>query len=191
MWGSNLAVTNDSPVCVFFTVLCCIALMIDAVSSQALSQRLMSLPASHMKLSEAYRLVLYIFAHSGWPHLCNNSALFLIVGTGLERRFGSVGLEKVIVLSAVGVGLMNFALSSTALVGASGVVFAFIFLRASLDATAGEVPVSFLLVGFFWSAKELMSTEANVSHAAHLAGGVVGAALGLRKDWRRAAGLAE
>ena len=77
---------------------------------------------------------------------------------------------------------MNFILfPGAALCGASGVIFAFILLTSFTGVRQGEIPLTFLLVAAVYlgqQAAQGLFFRDNISNLTHIAGGVIGAAMG-------------
>lgn len=68
----------------------------------------------------------------------------------LEEKYSSQTLAAVIAITAFGTSLMNYIFfPSTALCGASGVVFAFILLSSFTNFKEGELPLTFILGAYF------------------------------------------
>jgi len=96
--------------------------------------------------------------------------------------FGSQNLVVVILAVALASAFAHIAVGGvhTHQLGASGVVFAFILLNSLVSAKYGKIPISFLLVATLWIGDEAIKffSESQISHHAHIAGGVVGAMAG-------------
>ena len=70
---------------------------------------------------------------------------------------------------------------STALCGASGVVFAFILLSSFTNFKEGELPLTFVLVAVFFIGQQIwegITVQDNISNMAHIVGGIIGGILG-------------
>ena len=73
--------------------------------------------------------------------------MILVLGPVLEEKYGSKDLIFVIVATAIVTGLVNFIFfSNVALMGASGVVFAFILLSSMTGFRSREIPMTFIIV---------------------------------------------
>lgn len=66
--------------------------------------------------------------------------------------------------------------------GASGVVFMMILLVSFTNVSAGEIPVTFILVALLFIGKELLQTvEVNqIAESAHIIGGLCGSFFGFK-----------
>ena len=65
--------------------------------------------------------------------------------------------------------------------GASGIVFMFILLSSISNAKAKEIPLTFILIACLYVGKEIITAATatdNVSHFAHIIGGVCGGVFG-------------
>ena len=125
----------------------------------------------------------HIFMHDGIPHLRNNMTHMLLVGPSSEAVFGSGNLILIILAVAISSGIAHILIGQphTRQLGASGVCFAVILLNSLVSAKRGKIPVSFLLTALWWLGDEfidLLFAGDNVSHHAHLVGGIVGACAG-------------
>jgi len=119
--------------------------------------------------------------HGGWDHYIGNFMLILLLGPILEERHGSLGLLFMMLITALVTGLVNVAVSSHPLLGASGIVFMMILLASTANIKQGEIPLTFIAVALIYMGGELYraaTANDNVSHMAHLIGGLAGAAFG-------------
>ena len=100
----------------------------------------------------------------------------------LEEKYGSKALLEVIGMTALATGLINYIFFwDIALCGASGVVFAFIVLSSFTEFKQGEIPLTFILIMFFYVGEQVYEAFAvndNISNMAHIVGGIVGGVVG-------------
>ena len=69
------------------------------------------------------------------------------------------------------------------LLGASGVVFAFIILSSVTSFRTGEIPLTFVLVAIIFLGQQIIQglfVADNISNLSHFAGGVIGGAAGFK-----------
>lgn len=115
--------------------------------------------------------------------------LLLVVGPMLEEKYGSANIIEVIFITAVVTGLVNFMFfPSTALLGASGVVFAFILLSSLSSLREGTIPMTFILVAIIYIGGQIydgLFVASNVSNLTHILGGAVGSAWGFAMTHHR------
>ena len=108
--------------------------------------------------------------------------LLLIVGQLIEEKYGSSNLLFVILATALVTGIVNYIFfPHVQLLGASGVVFAFILLSPFTSVKEGSIPITLVLVAVLYIGGQIYSgvaTQDNVSHLTHIIGGCVGAGLG-------------
>ena len=116
-----------------------------------------------------------------------NASYILLLGPMLEEKYGSAVLVKVIVITAVITTLVNYIFfPGIALLGASGVVFAFIILTSFTGFRSGEIPLTFLLIAVIFIGQQIYEgafIKDDVSHLSHIIGGAVGAVIGY--SWNR------
>jgi membrane associated rhomboid family serine protease len=125
-------------------------------------------------------LVTHIIGHASWNHLIANFAIILLIGPILEETYGSLALVVMILITALITGFINTMLFSTALLGASGVVFMMILLVSFTNFNRGEIPLTFILVLILYLGRELLNSFSsnNISEFAHIAGGFCGSLFG-------------
>ena len=126
-------------------------------------------------------LFTHMLGHANWEHYLGNFMLILLLGPILEERHGSMKLIAMMLLTALVTGLANVMLSSSPLMGASGIVFMMILLASTANIKAGELPLTFIAVAIIYLGGEIYRAVANtdqVSHMAHLIGGAAGGLFG-------------
>lgn len=100
----------------------------------------------------------------------------------LEEKYGSKDILLVILITAVVTGAFHMIFNPfTRLLGASGVVFAFILLSSLTSFDDGGIPVTFILVAVIYIGEQiyqLIAITSNVSNITHIIGGAVGATFG-------------
>ena len=108
--------------------------------------------------------------------------LILVVGPLLEEKYGSSNLLFVILATALVTGIVNYIFfPHVQLLGASGVVFAFILLSPFTGVKEGTVPVTLVLVALIYIGGQVydgLFLKDNVANLTHILGGLVGAGLG-------------
>ena len=111
------------------------------------------------------RLIGHIFGHAGWSHFINNIMMILILGPMLEEKYGSKDILLVILITAVVTGAFHMIFSPfTRLLGASGVVFAFILLSSLTSFDDGGIPVTFILVAVIYIGEQIYQLIAITSN---------------------------
>ena len=115
-------------------------------------------------------------------HLTGNLMTLLILGPILEDRYGGKTLSLIIAITAVVTGVASFILfPNVALMGASGVVFAFILLASFTSFKDREIPLTFILVAVLYLGQQIYQgifVDDNVSQFTHILGGITGTVIG-------------
>jgi rhomboid protease GluP len=139
------------------------------------------------------RLFGHVFGHASWSHYTGNMVLFLVLGPLLEEKYGSAALLKMFAITAVISGLIYMIFyPSSALLGASGIVFMMIVLSSVAGMKDGKIPLTLILVVIIYLGGEISDSingaSDGIAHMAHIVGGLCGAAFGFlmtRKKARR------
>ncbi len=179
----RIHITFNLPVILSFVGVCLLALILDKITGGISTLKLFSVYRSSFLNPLTYvRLIGHIFGHAGWTHFINNIMMILILGPMLEEKYGSKDILLVILITAVVTGAFHMIFSPfTRLLGASGVVFAFILLSSLTSFDDGGIPVTFILVAVIYIGEQiyqLIAVTSNVSNITHIIGGAVGATFG-------------
>lgn len=179
----RIRITFNSPVILSFVGVCLLALILDKITGGISTLKLFSVYRSSFLNPLTYvRLIGHIFGHAGWSHFINNIMMILILGPMLEEKYGSKDILLVILITAVVTGAFHMIFSPfTRLLGASGVVFAFILLSSLTSFDDGGILVTFILVAVIYIGEQiyqLIAITSNVSNITHIIGGAVGATFG-------------
>ena len=179
----RIRITFNSPVILSFVGVCLLALILDKITGGISTLKLFSVYRSSLLNPLTYvSLIGHIFGHAGWSHFINNIMMILILGPMLEEKYGSKDILLVILITAVVTGAFHMIFSPfTRLLGASGVVFAFILLSSLTSFDDGGIPVTFILVAVIYIGEQiyqLIAITSNVSNITHIIGGAVGATFG-------------
>lgn len=172
----------NAPITLGFSLICIIALLLNMVSSGKTNVLFFSTYGSSLLSPMTYiRLLGHIFGHANVDHLVSNLLYILLLGPMLEEKYGK-RLIIVILSTAAVTGIVHNLLSpNTMLLGASGVVFAFIIL-ASITGNEEGVPVTLIIVALLWIGSEIytgITTADSVSQLTHIVGGLTGGIIGL------------
>lgn len=182
----------DAQAVVLYAAVCVLVFVVD-VFMRGTAERLASPSWRYFSVKSPRSwlcLVTHVVAHKDWAHLKTNMVNLLLVGPAAEREFGTTRIAAVGATVAIASALahMAFGHSDAGQLGGSGVVSALILLNSLGAASSGRVPLTFLLTALFWLSDEVQSAiiRDGVSHAAHLAGALVGTAAGYAIHARRA-----
>lgn len=120
--------------------------------------------------------LLYIFGHADLQHLFANLSFFLVLSPIVEKAYGQKKFLLMIAIAALFTAIIHVLFWENGLLGLSGIVFMLIILSTLIHAKSNEIPMTFILVLLFYFSQEvyLSFSKDNVSHMAHLAGGISG-----------------
>lgn len=178
----KLKIKYNSPVVLTFALVCALTLLANFLT-QGASNRLLFI-ARRGSLADPLtwlRLFTHVLGHASWEHYAGNMMLFLLIGPMLEEKYGSRDLLLVIAVTALVTGVVHCMVSTGGLLGASGVVFAFIILASMTSFRSGEVPLTLILVVILYLGREVaqgLLSQDTVSQLAHIVGGVTGGGCG-------------
>ena len=173
-----------------FAVLCFAALLLNMLTKGSTNRLLFSVYRSSFANPLAYvRVFTHVLGHADWSHLIGNMMYILLLGPILEERYGSLNILFVMMCTALVTGVINLVFfPHVSLLGASGVVFAMILLLAMTPSEKKTIPITFILVVLLYIGQEVytaVTVADNVSHMAHIIGGLVGGFLGfLMNKWK-------
>ena len=181
---------NNSPVIMGFTLACFVVLLLGMVTGDMTNRLFFSVYRASLKDPLTYiRFVGHIFGHSGWQHFFNNMLMIVIIGPMLEEKYGSDRLMVLILITALTTGIIHFIFfPGSALLGASGVAFAFLLLGSITRSRDGAFPLTFVLVAVVYLGDQVyqgLFVKDNVANLTHIIGGVVGALYGFTVNKRR------
>lgn len=181
--GKNgLRVTYNAPVTLTFSLLCIAALGLDLITGGASTRAAFSVYRCPLSPLAFVRFFGHVLGHAGFGHLAGNLGLVLVLGPGLEERYGGRCLAAAMVCTALASGLAQFLFfPGTALLGASGVVFMMVLLSAFGCSNGTGIPLTLVLVAVFYLGGEIVDAffvRDGVSQAAHIIGGACGVGAG-------------
>lgn len=181
--GKKIRLSFNSPVILGFTLACFIVLILDKATGSASTLALFSVYRSSLASPFTYiRFFGHVLGHASWDHFFGNIMMLLVVGPLLEEKYGSANILFVILATALVTGVINFIFfPHVQLLGASGVVFAFILLASFTSIEDGKIPLTFILVALIYIGQQVydgLFIRDNVSNLTHILGGIVGSSLG-------------
>lgn len=176
-------ITFNAPVVLSMAAISFVATLLNYITGGASGRALfLTYHSSLLSPMTWVRAFTHIFGHADWTHLIGNMSYLLLLGPMLEEKYGSRTLIEVIAVTALATSLVNYVIfPSSALCGASGVVFAFIVLSSFTGFKDGEIPLTFILVVVFFIGQQVIEgifVRDNISNTAHIVGGIVGGLLG-------------
>lgn len=181
----KFAIVINAPVILGFAGLCTLALVLGTLTGGVSTSLVFSVYRSSLTNLLTYvRFFGHVFGHAGISHLVNNMMFILVIGPMLEEKYGSRDIMWVITVTALVTGVFHFIFfPGQALLGASGVVFAFILLASMTGFREREIPLTFILVAVLYLGQQVYEgvfVSDNVSQLTHILGGCVGAIVGFR-----------
>jgi rhomboid protease GluP len=174
---AKLRITYNAPVVLTFAILALIATFLPL----EIRLHYFSAHPKFIEWSSYLGLFSHPLGHANWEHYIGNFMLILLLGPILEERHGSARLLFMMAVTALVTGLVNIAVGSGPLMGASGIVFMMILLASTANIKQGEIPLTFIAIALIYLGGEVYraaTANDNVSHMAHLIGGLAGAAFG-------------
>lgn len=174
----------NSPVVLSFALLSLGALLLGVLTGGDSTRQFFSVYRA--PLSDLWtwpRFVLHVLGHTGYSHYIGNMMMILVIGPPLEEKYGGRNLLSAILLTALVSGLVQWLFfPSSALLGASGIVFMMIAMSSLSGMREGCIPLTLILVLVLYIGGEIVSGFAhsdNISQLTHIVGGICGAFLGL------------
>ena len=176
-------ITFNSPIVLGFVIISLGVMVANYLTMGVSNQLLFTTYHSSLVSPLTYvRLFTHVLGHAGWSHYIGNMMYMLLLGPMLEEKYGSSNILFVILTTAIVTGVVNFIFfPRVQLLGASGVVFAFILLSSFTSIREGTIPVTFILVAIIYIGGQIYDgifVRDNVSNLTHIIGGAVGSGLG-------------
>lgn len=186
----RIVIRFNAPVILSFALLSLLALVLGNLTNGATTYRYFSVYRSSLSDPLTYiRFFGHVLGHAGYDHYMGNMLLLLLVGPGIEEKYGHRTTALCIAVTALVTGLVQFILfPATALLGASGIVFMMIVLSSFTEMGKEGIPITLILVVVFYLGGELMdglSALDNVSQLTHIVGGICGLVFGFTIKKRR------
>ena len=179
----RLKIDYNAPFCLSFAITCMLVFVVGIISSGWTTIHWFSISGSSSFLdwTTSPRLILHVLGHGSVQHLFFNLTVLLLVGPLLEEMYGPGLLLVLALVTAVLTGLVMVLLFSGSLIGASGIVFAFIILSSFANAKSGTIPLTFILICLIFLGGEIIRAigqQDNIAQFAHIIGGLLGGAAG-------------
>ena len=173
----------NAPAILTFVAVCIAVQLINIITKGASNAAVFSVYRSSLLNPLTYlRCVCHVFGHADWNHLISNLMYILILGPMIEEKYGTSNTVFVMAVTAVITGIFNMAFfPGVRLLGASGIVFAFILISSITTTKDDAIPVTFILVALLYIGQQIYQgifEKDNISQMAHIVGGVVGSVLG-------------
>ncbi|MDE6776773.1 MAG: rhomboid family intramembrane serine protease, partial [Oscillospiraceae bacterium] len=173
----------NAPVIIWYTVISFIVLLFGYATSKTSTMSIFTCYRTSPKDIMMYiRLVTYVFGHADISHYMNNFFLITLIGPMLEEKYGSKRLLIMMIITALIGGIVNILVTTSGLLGASGIAFMMIILCSCTSVKSGKIPLTLMIVVVIYIGKEIVSgvtTMDNVSQLTHILGGICGIIFGL------------
>ena len=179
----KIVIRFNAPVILTFALLSLLALLLGNWTNGAATHQYFSVYRSSLSDPLTYvRFIGHVLGHADYEHYMGNMLLLLLVGPGLEEKYGSGTMVWMILVTALVTGLVHFVFfPGSALLGACGVVFMMIVLSSFTAMRRGEIPVTLILVVIFYLGGEIMDglfKKDNISQITNIVGGLCGLIFG-------------
>ena len=186
----RLVIRFNAPVILSFALLSLLALVLGTLTNNATTYRYFSVYRSSLSDPLTYvRFFGHVLGHAGYEHYMGNMLLLLLVGPGIEEKYGHKTMALCIAITALITGLVQFIFfPATVLLGASGVVFMMIVLSSFTEMGKEGIPITLILVVICYLGGELLdglTAADNVSQLTHIVGGLCGLVFGFTIKRRR------
>ena len=173
----------NAPVILSFAGICLVVYVLDILTAGVSTSQFFCVYRSSFANPMTYiRCITHVFGHANLEHLMSNMLLFLVLGAGLEEKYGGKNIALMMLLTAFFSGLANILFfPDVATLGASGIVFAMILLSSITETEEGKIPLTFLLVAALYIGREIYDgifAADNVSQFSHIIGGIMGSLFG-------------
>ncbi len=179
----GIRLSFNAPAVISFVGICVIVQIINVLTKGASNRTIFSVYGSSLLNPLTYlRCVCHVFGHADWDHLLGNMMYILILGPMIEEKYGTSNTIFVMAATAIVTGIINMIFfPGVRLLGASGIVFAFILIASITVKEDRTIPVTFILVALLYIGQQVyqgLFNHDNISQMAHIVGGVVGSVLG-------------
>ena len=179
----RIGISFNSPVILGFAAVCVIAQILNMVTGGASNRAVFSVyGASLLNPLTWVRCIGHVFGHAGWDHLIGNLMYILILGPMIEEKYGAKNTAIIILVTAAVTGIVSMVFfPRVMLLGASGIVFAFILIGSITAKEDRKTPVTFILVALLYIGQQVwqgVTQRDSISQMSHIIGGITGSVLG-------------
>ena len=179
----RIGISFNSPVILGFAAVCVIAQVLNMITGGASNRAVFSVyGASLLDPLTWVRCIGHVFGHAGWDHLIGNLMYILILGPMIEEKYGARNTAIIILATAAVTGIISMIFfPRIMLLGASGVVFAFILIGSITAKEDRKIPVTFILVALLYIGQQVwqgVTQRDSISQMSHIIGGITGSVLG-------------
>ena len=173
----------NAPVIITYTLICFVVLMFGYATGGKSTLHVFTCYRTELSDPMMYvRTFTYVFGHKDMSHFFNNFSLIVLVGPMLEEKYGSKKMLIMMAVTALVGGVANLLLTTSGLLGASGIVFLFIVVASCTSVKSGSIPLTLILVVVIYIGQEIVTgitANDSVSQLTHILGGACGVFFGL------------
>ncbi len=178
-----LKLSYNAPVTLTFSLISLLVLILDKVTGGWTTMNLFSVYRCSLTHPLAFfRFFGHVLGHADFSHYIGNIIFILLLGPSVEERFGSLNTLWAILITSSVTGVIYFIFfPSSALLGASGIVFMMILLASFSGTKDGVIPITMIFVAVFYIGGEIWNgifEDNNIAELAHIIGGVCGMIMG-------------
>ena len=186
----RIGISFNAPVILGFAAVCVIAQILNIVTGGASNRAVFSVyGASLLDPLTWVRCIGHVFGHADWNHLIGNLMYILILGPMIEEKYGARNTAIIILATAAVTGIISMIFfPRIMLLGASGVVFAFILIGSITAKEDRKIPVTFILVALLYIGQQIwqgVTQRDSISQMSHIIGGITGSVLGFTLNVRQ------
>ena len=168
----------NSVVILSFFFICLLLLIIDYITRHKLSHFLALKRGSIFNPMTYIRMISNSLVSKDWNHFRSNFLYILLLGPMLEEKYGSITILKMMLITSIASSIIVLIFSERGGYGASDITFMMIVLSSIVNIQNGKIPITLILIILFYVTdevvKEVLHTNDNISHLAHLVGAVCG-----------------
>ena len=187
----GITLKYNAPVTLTIALLSLLALALNELTDGWTTQNLFCFYKSALTDYLTYpRAVLHILGNTSLTECTANIIILLVVGPAAEERFGSAKVLFAVLATAIAAALiMWFLFPTSAIMGASGVLFMMMVLASFASMRGGAIPITLIRVLILVLGSEVLQAvtgDAGLQELTHIAGGAVGMVLGFAFSRRSA-----
>ena len=157
----KLVIRFNAPATLTFALLALGALLLGQTFGSAVTMKYFCVYRASLADPLTYlRFFTHVLGHADYSHYMSNMLLLLLVGPGIEEKYGHRTTALCIAATALVTGLVQFIFfPNTVLLGASGVVFMMIVLSSFTEMGKEGIPITLILVVIFYLGGELLDGQ--------------------------------
>ncbi len=168
----------NSVVILSYFLICLLVLLLNHFTKGKVNQFFVMRKGSILNPMNYIRLLTSGLCHKDWNHFRNNFITILLIGPMLEEKYGSIPLLQMLALTTIISSAVHLVFYKNGAVGASDNVFMLIVLCSIVNITDGKIPITLVLIFFFYVADEIIKQfskkEDHVAHDSHIVGAILG-----------------